>query len=339
MCLGILLTTCMEKFCPSVFLDQNLFILSCLKRRRRWWSKQYRHFSRQCSRQLSYRSSWIIDGLHSMIASVISFIIKIGTSKRVAWRQYIQSNFLSIYGRLYYLMKQLISVTELKEYDDDIKTKTSKPFRLRTSKHMLKNTGTTQQTPSPHKNIIHNQLPNPYSPPSLKVHVYSRSPSSSSTLPHYLLHGPRFLPSSFNPPTNILPTHLLHLSQMQTWFQFGTLCSTPLRLEYMVAQLEEVSGPWSMTSNVWKGEQMAKDLLKGRKVSQGGRFTCIDKIAFRRTIAKYSVSRFLNFWSTSSWVWAPMKDVWSQVTDEGAEDNDADELGEEIEVSHSNCIV
>jgi len=132
-----------------------------------------------------------------MIASVISFIIKIGTSKRVAWRQYIQSNFLSIYGRLYYLMKQLISVTELKEYDDDIKTKTSKPFRLRTSKHVLKNTGTTQQTPSPHKNIIHNQLPNPYSPPSLKVHVYSRSPSSSSTLPHYLLHGPRFLPWGF----------------------------------------------------------------------------------------------------------------------------------------------
>jgi len=28
-------------------------------------------------------------------------------------------NWLSIYRRLYYLMKQLISVTELKEYDDN----------------------------------------------------------------------------------------------------------------------------------------------------------------------------------------------------------------------------
>ena len=54
MCLGILPTTCMEKFCASVFLDQNLFILSCLKRHRRWESKQYKHFSRRCSRQLSY---------------------------------------------------------------------------------------------------------------------------------------------------------------------------------------------------------------------------------------------------------------------------------------------
>ena len=84
---------------------------------------------------------------------------------------------------------------------------------------------------------------------------------------------------------------------------------------------------------------MAKDLLKGCKVSQGGRFTCIDKISFRRTIAKYSVSRFLNFWLASSWVWAFMRDIWSRVTDKGVEDNDADELGEENVVSHSNCIV
>jgi len=28
-----------------------------------------------------------------------------------------------------------------------------------------------------------------------------------------------------------------------------------------------------------------------------------------------------------------------RVTDKGVEDNDADELGEEIEVGHSNCIV
>jgi len=34
-----------------------------------------------------------------------------------------------------------------------------------------------------------------------------------------------------------------------------------------------------------------------------------------------------------------MRDVVSRVTDEGVEDNDVDELGEEIEVSHSNYIV
>ena len=145
-----------------------------------------------------------------MIASVISFIIKIGTSKRVAWCQYIQSNWLSIHRRLYYLMKQLISVTELKEYGDNIKTKTDKPFRLRRSKHMpKKHRYRSTDTLSTQKH--HSQpTPNPDNPPSLKVHVYSHSSSSSSTLPLYL-HGPHFLPSSFFYPPTISFQHTSYI--------------------------------------------------------------------------------------------------------------------------------
>jgi len=197
-----------------------------------------------------------------MIASVISFIIKIGTSKRVAWYQYIQSNWLSIHRRLYYLMKQLISVPELKEYDDNIKTKTGKPFWLRTSKHMPKKYR-YHSTDTLHTQKYHSQPTlNPYNTPSLKVHVYSHSYHLHHQ--HYLFisytvlvffHGASFI-SSRNASSNTPPTFVTNANLISVLISFGTLCSTPLRFEYLVAQLEEVSGPWSVTSNVWKGRRI-----------------------------------------------------------------------------------
>ena len=186
-----------------------------------------------------------------MIASVISFIIKIGTSKRVAWYQYIQSNWLSIHRRLYYLMKQLISVPELKEYDDNIKTKTGKPFWLRTSKHMPKKYR-YHSTDTLHTQKYHSQPTlNPYNPPSLKVHAYSHS---------YHLHHQHYLfvsytvlvffwVASFIPqpyPSSTPPTFVTDANLISVLISVGTLRSTPLWFEYLVAQPEEVSDPWSM---------------------------------------------------------------------------------------------
>jgi len=92
---------------------------------------------------------------------------------------------------LYYL-KELISVTELKEYDDDnIKTKQVNHFDFEQASTCQK---TTDSRISYHSTDIpsqkHHSQPilNPYNTPSLKVHVYSHS----STLPLYLLHGPLF---------------------------------------------------------------------------------------------------------------------------------------------------
>jgi len=170
-------------------------------------------------------------------------------------------------------MKQLISVTELKECDDNIKTKTSKPFRLRTSKHMPK-THRYHSTDTLSTQKHHSQpTPNPYNTPSLKVHVYSHSSSSSSTLPLYLLHGPHFLPSSFFYPPTISFQHTSYICHRRKLdFSFNPLWNIVLdtfTVWIPGGPTGRSIGPLIGDKQCLERQQMAKDLLKGRKVSQG----------------------------------------------------------------------